>query len=799
MHAVIRRVLTERGLDAEVSRIGLDSPVDPRGGDLHARRDRRDRSRALPRAPARTSSSSSAPSTASPDATPTRLVGAPAPRARRSRSRPRDFRISRPAWTARPSTSSSVSSGAPRIATDRRVRRAEPVRHDAGCLDVDGASHTRCALAHMPTDLRNRSLWCDGVASCTSDAIADALQVRFWGVRGSDLRVGSAIRGVRRPYALRRGPLRRAPLRRRCRHRTCGARPRARPRTRPPRSISSSATCISITSAACPSSSRRSSAATASCAPIAAISAARAPGKRSSGSSRRRSSRSSSTSCPPVSSIAASGPARRFTFPDGACGRHASRSTIPGGATGFRFRHARPHASATSATSSIPTPGPIRTSRASCAAPTSSSTTACSPRASTRRCRAGAIRPGRRASSSARPPTSRRSRSSTSIPATTTAYLQGRRGRDAARHAERLHRPRAPGLHVPGPVPKAGRAAASRRSRPPRGVRPARRWLIAVPALSRREAALCADMLSPDAPRRARRPRRCPLCAGLIVAPEAAPRALCAGAAECPLEPPGADAAGRRHRGRSPRLPRRRARRLRRPPAPVDGARCWRRPLRRSLWRSSAPSTTSARCRPRRGSSCSSPPSPAVVAAADAPDPARLAAAWLERAPPGPRRHLVREPRQLHGRARLDHRRRDRPGHRPSSPSSAPPASLPPAPALAAAAPAAARSSASRRSTGRSRGSSSAMSARCRSASWSAGCSCELAADGALAAAVLLPLYYLADATITLLRRLARGERVWEAHRSHFYQQATDNGFSALAVERPRLRAQPRACGARRR
>jgi UDP-N-acetylmuramyl pentapeptide phosphotransferase/UDP-N-acetylglucosamine-1-phosphate transferase len=59
----------------------------------------------------------------------------------------------------------------------------------------------------------------------------------------------------------------------------------------------------------------------------------------------------------------------------------------------------------------------------------------------------------------------------------------------------------------------------------------------------------------------------------------------------------------------------------------------------------------------------------------------------------------------------------------------------------------------------------------------------KLAAMGALAAAVLLPLYYLADATITLLRRLARGERVWEAHRHHFYQQAIDrNGFSVTAV-----------------
>jgi UDP-N-acetylmuramyl pentapeptide phosphotransferase/UDP-N-acetylglucosamine-1-phosphate transferase len=58
----------------------------------------------------------------------------------------------------------------------------------------------------------------------------------------------------------------------------------------------------------------------------------------------------------------------------------------------------------------------------------------------------------------------------------------------------------------------------------------------------------------------------------------------------------------------------------------------------------------------------------------------------------------------------------------------------------------------------------------------------QLAAAGALAAALLLPLYHLADATITLLRRLLRGERVWEAHRMHFYQQAADNGCSPLTV-----------------
>ncbi len=57
-----------------------------------------------------------------------------------------------------------------------------------------------------------------------------------------------------------------------------------------------------------------------------------------------------------------------------------------------------------------------------------------------------------------------------------------------------------------------------------------------------------------------------------------------------------------------------------------------------------------------------------------------------------------------------------------------------------------------------------------------------LARNGTFAAALLLPLYYLMDATITLFRRLAKRERVWEAHRSHFYQRATDNGFSVMSV-----------------
>jgi UDP-N-acetylmuramyl pentapeptide phosphotransferase/UDP-N-acetylglucosamine-1-phosphate transferase len=57
-----------------------------------------------------------------------------------------------------------------------------------------------------------------------------------------------------------------------------------------------------------------------------------------------------------------------------------------------------------------------------------------------------------------------------------------------------------------------------------------------------------------------------------------------------------------------------------------------------------------------------------------------------------------------------------------------------------------------------------------------------IATRGHLAAAIVLPLYYLADASITLMRRLIRGEPIWQAHRSHFYQLATDRGFTVVEV-----------------
>lgn len=57
-----------------------------------------------------------------------------------------------------------------------------------------------------------------------------------------------------------------------------------------------------------------------------------------------------------------------------------------------------------------------------------------------------------------------------------------------------------------------------------------------------------------------------------------------------------------------------------------------------------------------------------------------------------------------------------------------------------------------------------------------------LATQGHFAAALILPMYYLMDATLTLLKRALRRERVWEAHRQHFYQQAVDGGMTAMRI-----------------
>src|SRR3954453_7754219 len=61
-------------------------------------------------------------------------------------------------------------------------------------------------------------------------------------------------------------------------------------------------------------------------------------------------------------------------------------------------------------------------------------------------------------------------------------------------------------------------------------------------------------------------------------------------------------------------------------------------------------------------------------------------------------------------------------------------------------------------------------------------CLLQLAWHQQIAAALLLPLYYFTDAPVPLLLRLARHEPFWAAHRTHFYQRATDNGFSVSRV-----------------
>jgi len=58
------------------------------------------------------------------------------------------------------------------------------------------------------------------------------------------------------------------------------------------------------------------------------------------------------------------------------------------------------------------------------------------------------------------------------------------------------------------------------------------------------------------------------------------------------------------------------------------------------------------------------------------------------------------------------------------------------------------------------------------------------AARGLWAPALILPLYYLSDASITLLRRIGRRAPFWEAHREHFYQRALGPEGDHAAVAR---------------
>jgi UDP-N-acetylmuramyl pentapeptide phosphotransferase/UDP-N-acetylglucosamine-1-phosphate transferase len=51
-----------------------------------------------------------------------------------------------------------------------------------------------------------------------------------------------------------------------------------------------------------------------------------------------------------------------------------------------------------------------------------------------------------------------------------------------------------------------------------------------------------------------------------------------------------------------------------------------------------------------------------------------------------------------------------------------------------------------------------------------------VAAHGEGSAALVLPAYFVADASITLFRRMLAGHRPWHAHRDHYYQRAVAAG-----------------------
>lgn len=52
-----------------------------------------------------------------------------------------------------------------------------------------------------------------------------------------------------------------------------------------------------------------------------------------------------------------------------------------------------------------------------------------------------------------------------------------------------------------------------------------------------------------------------------------------------------------------------------------------------------------------------------------------------------------------------------------------------------------------------------------------------LAAAGQWQIALILPAYYMCDATITLMKRAVRKQPIWQAHSEHFYQQAVRSGY----------------------
>ncbi len=55
---------------------------------------------------------------------------------------------------------------------------------------------------------------------------------------------------------------------------------------------------------------------------------------------------------------------------------------------------------------------------------------------------------------------------------------------------------------------------------------------------------------------------------------------------------------------------------------------------------------------------------------------------------------------------------------------------------------------------------------------------------GYVAAALILPGYYVADATVTLIKRAWGGQKLWVAHSTHYYQQAVRKGWKHQVVVR---------------
>ena len=53
-----------------------------------------------------------------------------------------------------------------------------------------------------------------------------------------------------------------------------------------------------------------------------------------------------------------------------------------------------------------------------------------------------------------------------------------------------------------------------------------------------------------------------------------------------------------------------------------------------------------------------------------------------------------------------------------------------------------------------------------------------LVVDGFYIQVIILPLYYIVDATLTITIRLFKSQNIWESHRDHFYQKAVQGGLS---------------------